>query len=54
MQHVAWYIAGVDIIVHDISHVFHLELFVPALLHETFLEEHFFIEELLLSRQLLE
>lgn len=43
-----------DVRVHDVPHVFHLELVVAANFHEPFLEEHLFVKELALAGPLFE
>ena len=54
MQDVGRNILRFNILAHYVTHILHLELSVPVLCHESFLEEYLFVKELLLSRQLLE
>jgi len=54
MQKIGWHSFGVHFWVAHISHVLHLELLVTIQVHKALLEEDLFIQEALVSGQLLE
>lgn len=51
VQKIAGNLIRINALVHDITHVAHLKVLVTIQLHETFLEEDFFIEEAFLASQ---
>lgn len=54
VQNVAWDIVGVDVRVHDITHVLHLEVAVAISFHEALLEEHLLVKEAFFAGKCLE
>ena len=49
MQNIAWNVIDFDTLIHDITHVHHLEFFITIEIHKAFLEEDFLIEETFLT-----